>query len=348
MNENFDLNAQTFGEQSNANQFVPRKAYGLNEKSYNERREIKKISRLSGGAFLSLLVASTIFGIILLIGLVIFGFSEEKARELLQNSYLQQFVQIILSTFMFVIPFAFFFKCGGYKISEIVSFEKPKTKNWVAIVLMGVGFCSFANIAVSMAAAVFEGFGINYEVDYGENPTGVFGVILTLISTAVIPPLVEEFACRGVMLGALRKFGDSFAIIVSSVMFGIIHGNFQQAPFAFLIGLILGFVTVKCNSIWPAILIHAYNNLMSVIFQYAFIGVSTELQNVIYTFYMIICLFVGILGILLIKGDTEILKLSPAETEACEKQKYKWFFLTETIIFVILICIFNSLQYFKF
>ncbi len=350
MNENFDLNEQTFKEAKTERikHFIPKIPYGLNEKSYNESREIKKISRLSSGAFLTIWLFSFVYQYVVLYALVIFGFSIEKAYEIITDPYVREILQVIASSVMFLVPFTLFFKCGGYKISGIVSFNRPKSKNWFPIVLMGVGFCSFANIAVSVAGSFFEGLGINYDVDFGESPTGFFGVILTVISTAVIPPLVEEFACRGLMIGALKKYGEGFAIISSAIMFGIMHGNFQQAPFAFLIGLIMGFVTVKCGSIWPAILIHAYNNLSSVIFTYAFIDMPLIQQNVIYTFYLIICLFVGIIGLGLLKNDTSVFKLSNGGTEISEKKKYNIFFLTETAILFLAVCIYDALQYFNF
>ena len=350
MNKNFDLNTETFGEQpkNRIKSFVYRAPYGFNEKSYNESREIKKISRLSGASFLCLLIFSSLLKYILPLLFAVTGFSLEKTREILSDAYVLQFIQILASVSMFIIPFALFFKIGGYKISKIIDFSLQKKKNWFAFILMGISFCAFTNIAVSIAGSIFESVGVDYDVNFPEDPTGIFGVTLTVLSTAVIPPLVEEFACRGVLLGSLRKFGDGFAIMVSAIMFGLIHGNFQQAPFAFLVGLILGFVTVKCDSIWPAIIIHAYNNLSSVIFQYIFMDMPIISQNIIYTFYLTICLLVGLCGLIFLKNDKNVFKLTPANTENSEKQKYKWFFLTEITLFVILICIYDALKYFKF
>ena len=105
-----------------------------------------------------------------------------------------------------------------------------------------------------------------------------------------------------------------FAVMVSSILFGVIHGNFQQMPFAFLVGLIMGFVTVKCESIWPAMLIHFYNNLSSVIFDYAFQGVDGTIQSIIYSIYVCVCLFVGLVGVLLLKNNADAFKLKPSTT----------------------------------
>ena len=326
--------------------FVRRIPYGLTENTYKERKEIKKLSRISGGAFLCLSLISGLVAYVVLYTLMAFGMSYEKVLNLFEDPFFQQYFQIVVSSFMFIVPFTLFFKCSKHKISQLIDFSLPKTKKWFPIVLMGIGFCAFANIANSIAAGFFEGLGINYEVDFGDNPKGVSGFILSVLATAVVPALVEEFACRGIVLGALKKYGEGFGILVSSILFGLIHSNFQQIPFAFLVGLILGFITIKSGSIWPAVLIHFFNNFTSVIFDYLFVDISVGTQNLIYTIYLSVCLLIGLFALLLLANDNEIFKFSKPNTEATEKQKYKWFFTTETIIFVAIICIVESLQYF--
>lgn len=326
--------------------FVKRVPYGLTEKTYEERKGIKKLSRLSGGAFLTLSLISSIVVYVVLYSLMAVGFTYDNVVKLFDDPFFQQYFQITVSSFMFIVPFTLFFKLSGHKLSKIIDFGLPKTKAWFPIVLLGVGFCAFANIANNIAASFFEGIGINYEVDFGENPKGIIGFLLSFLATAVVPALVEEFACRGVVLGALKKYGEGFAILVSSILFGLIHGNFQQIPFAFLVGLILGFITVKCGSIWPAVLIHFYNNFSSVVFDYIFADMAVNMQNVIYTVYLSVCLLIGLVALLFLAKDSDIFKLSSADTEASEKQKYKWFFTTETVILVIVVCLVESLQYF--
>lgn len=321
--------------------------YGLTEVTYNERKQIKRHARIAGGAFLTLLGIAGILATVIFYVLYFIGFEPEKAYNLMQDPYVKQILQISISSFMFIVPFTLFYKCSKHKISKLIDFSLPKTSAWFPIVLMGIGFCAFANIANSIAASFFAGMGVNYEVDFGENPKGIFGITLSVIATAIVPALVEEFACRGLVLGSLRKYGDGFAVMVSSILFGLIHGNFQQIPFAFMVGLILGFITIKCESIWPAMLIHFYNNLSSVIFDYAFEGVEVIIQNAIYTVYLAICLLIGLVGVLLLRKYDGIFKFAPSNTEASEKQKYKWFFTTETVIIMVAICLIDSLQYFK-
>jgi hypothetical protein len=74
-------------------------------------------------------------------------------------------------------------------------------------------------------------------------------------------PISEEILFRGVALRGMEPYGKKFAIFASSVLFGLYHGNLVQIPFAFVVGLVLGYVTVEHNIGW-AIVLHMFNNLI--------------------------------------------------------------------------------------
>lgn len=319
---------------------------GFTPKTFEEKKKIKRTTNAMSISLILILGISFLVSFVASFFMLVLGYSFEDTVALLTEPGFNQFFQICFSLFTFTVPFIITYKLFRFRISDLISFKIKKGNN-LSLILIGISFCSFANIAVSYASAIFEGFGINYEVDFGENPDGFFGFILSLIATVIVPAFVEEFAFRGIILGSLRKFGDAFAIIVSSVMFGFMHGNFQQIPFAFLVGLILGFVTVKTSSIWPAILIHAYNNFVSVFFNYFMDDYSIEFQNIIYTLFLSIMLLLGVLGLIFAKNPKELLKLDEPDTESKESKKYKWVFFSPFTILFILGTVILSLSYFN-
>lgn len=77
----------------------------------------------------------------------------------------------------------------------------------------------------------------------------------------LLGPISEELLFRGVLLRLLKPWGKQTAIVVSALLFGIFHGNIIQIPFAFLVGLVLGYVTVEYSVVW-AIVLHIFNNLV--------------------------------------------------------------------------------------
>ena len=78
---------------------------------------------------------------------------------------------------------------------------------------------------------------------------------------SVFAPVWEELLFRGYVLRTLQPYGKRFAILGSAFLFGLFHGNLLQTPYALIMGLVLGYVTVE-YSIWGAILLHMFNNLV--------------------------------------------------------------------------------------
>lgn len=74
-------------------------------------------------------------------------------------------------------------------------------------------------------------------------------------------PIAEELLCRGLVLRLLQPYGKRFAIVLSAILFGLFHGNIVQIPFATLVGLVLGYVTVEYSITW-AIVLHIINNFV--------------------------------------------------------------------------------------
>ncbi len=86
------------------------------------------------------------------------------------------------------------------------------------------------------------------------------------LALSVGPALSEELAFRGLILQGLRgPLGAGAAIVLSALLFGIIHIDILQGLGAFFTGLYLGYLTVQSGSIYPAIVAHGVNNLWATV-----------------------------------------------------------------------------------
>ena len=349
-----NMNNQTFGENSPQQEmpgvsnapprYVTYIPYGYTPKTYEEKKGVKKCALVIGISLLLLTGITLFWGIAYFFIMGALGFTPQKTEEIINDPAVMQVVQILLSTLMFTVPFILVFKANNQRISDLVSFKKPKG-NKTAVFFIGISVCAFANIANSYCGYFFKSIGIDYSVDYGDNPEGFFGFLLSMLATAVVPPLIEEFACRGLILGSLRKYGEGFAVLVSSVLFGLMHGNFDQMPFAFMVGLVLGFIVVKTDSLWIAVAVHAANNFISVAFNYILSGLSQNSQNLIYTLYLTAALIAGVIGSAML-SDEDGFKFRKSDTESNFKQKIKWFFTHPAVIIFAVLCVLQSLIYF--
>lgn len=96
----------------------------------------------------------------------------------------------------------------------------------------------------------------------GEQFNNMSMTVTGALAISVIGPIAEEVGFRGAILGYMLRKGVNakIAIVVSALLFGIIHMNPAQVPFAFVVGLILGVVYYKTGNILLTSLIHILNN----------------------------------------------------------------------------------------
>lgn len=86
-----------------------------------------------------------------------------------------------------------------------------------------------------------------------------------VLQICVLAPVCEEFIFRGMILQNLRRFGNGFAVVTSSLLFAMVHGDLLQMPLAFMMGVVFGVLAVELDSIWVTIGMHAAVNGLSVI-----------------------------------------------------------------------------------
>jgi len=88
-----------------------------------------------------------------------------------------------------------------------------------------------------------------------------------ILAIAVLGPIVEELIFREGVCGNLIRNGMNpwKAIWISSILFGLIHFNPAQVPFAILMGIILGMIYVKTGNIVVTSIIHILNNSFAIV-----------------------------------------------------------------------------------
>ena len=91
-----------------------------------------------------------------------------------------------------------------------------------------------------------------------------------IFMTAILPAIFEEFCHRGILLSGLENRGSELsAVVLSALMFSLMHANPPQLVYAFFGGLVFGVVVIKTDSILPAICAHFANNAVSVSLDYS-------------------------------------------------------------------------------
>lgn len=212
--------------------------------------------------------------------------------------------------------------------SQLLPFGPPK--NYILFLCsLGVGFMAImlSNMLTSMFVVSMNHHGITFDSASVDVPTSASGYFWIIIADALVPALCEEYALRGVVMGSLRKYGDSAAIGFSSLLFALMHGNMTQAPFAFLLGLVIGRLVIATNSMWTGIIIHFLNNLFAVIMTIVSKNGSDMTTAVITIIAVTVALAMGLISVFILRsvyhwGDVETLN-NPGST-AKEKRVNRW------------------------
>lgn len=97
-------------------------------------------------------------------------------------------------------------------------------------------------------------------IEMSRNPLG-------LLSIALLAPILEEMLFRGAIEGRLLRMWQNpwGAIIVSSLVFGVVHMNPAQIPFAILLGVMFGWLYYRTGSLLPGIIGHVLNNSVAAV-----------------------------------------------------------------------------------
>lgn len=136
-------------------------------------------------------------------------------------------------------------------------------RHFVAAALMGYGMQIVTTLIMVLVNVLLPSVMEEYNTLVDGSGITTYG-LMWVISTLVLPPLVEEAGFRGLGLAYLERAGAPFAVanIVQALAFGIFHMNLTQGIYTFVLGLALGYVTHRSGSIAPAMLMHLVYNLM--------------------------------------------------------------------------------------
>ena len=174
-------------------------------------------------------------------------------------------VMFCAPAFASIIVFLVYSSASKTKISSL--FDTREVSG--SFLFKTVGMCLFAHqtggVLQMLLMLVLNSFGydtpsLNFVLadDMKTNAMNVF-------TSVILAPVAEELLFRGVLLKETARVSQRFGIVLSAVVFGLMHGNPYQFILGTLIGLVLGYVTVKSGSLIPAVVGHiAVNTAASI------------------------------------------------------------------------------------
>lgn len=204
-------------------------------------------SKKSGALFLTIIIC-------FIVAEIVIGFTPvgDKLNEL---------ALMLISELSFMLPVVVFFFMSGSSLREC--FALNGVKPVVALLSIPYTWMVIPLTAALNVSTLF--FTENRATQIFDSLSGA-GLFLAALFAACIAPICEELTFRGIIFAGFRKSGSALqAIILSAVLFGLFHMNFNQAVYAFSLGLFFAALREVTGSIIPSIICHMTLNGGSVL-----------------------------------------------------------------------------------
>ncbi len=171
------------------------------------------------------------------------------------------FITCMLATYAVAYPLTFLvFK----RIPTNISTEKKKMK--VSHILIAFLICYAAtyicNYIGTIITTIIGAIKQSEVENVMLNLTSQISPWTNLLIVVIAAPIMEELLFRKFIIDRTAGYGEGVSIVLSGLTFGLFHGNLNQFAYAFMIGVIFGFIYVKTRNIKYTIILHMILNFI--------------------------------------------------------------------------------------
>lgn len=174
------------------------------------------------------------------------------------NIRLPMVVSLWLGQAIILLPFAIYCVIKRQNPLKLIRFKKIKIRTALLSVLIAV--CSYPVVVFLNFVSML--FVENAMTDVMSEVLSK-GLLTGLLFVAVIPAIVEETIFRGVVYNTYSKRKPIVGIFLSALLFGLMHGNFNQMPYACFLGIVMALLMEACDSIIAPMIVHFTMNASS-------------------------------------------------------------------------------------
>lgn len=216
----------------------------------------------------------------LLIYPLIRRWNHTQSENWLTNSIVAQFVFVLLAEGVTVLLLGLFLRHHKVSFRSLGWNRWPKWSDVGLAALAFVAYFIVLTIVLGIVTSLIPEINTSQKQQLGfTNAAGTGQLILTYLSLAVLPPIVEETVFRGFLYGSLRKTLTFIqAMLATSVLFGIAHLElgagapplWTAATDVFILSLALVTLRVRTGSLWASVFLHCLKNTIAFLALFVF------------------------------------------------------------------------------
>lgn len=141
--------------------------------------------------------------------------------------------------------------------------EKKSLSFWRFMSLLPISFCLMyaGNIVGTVLSMLLSGGqAVNALNDYAMDQS-----FLKILVMVVLAPLLEELICRKLLIDRTVRYGEKLSVLMSGLIFGMLHQNLYQFFYAFALGSLFGYVYVRTGKLRYTVILHMIINFMGAV-----------------------------------------------------------------------------------
>jgi len=182
-----------------------------------------------------------------------------------------------------------------------------------------------------------------------EPSTDIINMLAMVFIMVVAAPVFEELLIRGIVFDALKPFGCGMAIIISSLLFGLMHGSLYMLFYTTALGFALAYIRYATDSLFVVTILHAIVNAVGagVLFISSLAEIADgedKLINTVLNIYVMSMLILIVIGVTAFIKKIPVIrkyKIENAWTQIGPGRKTALFFLSAPVI-IMLVFAFNE------
>ncbi|MGN1180979.1 MAG: lysostaphin resistance A-like protein [Suilimivivens sp.] len=208
----------------------------------------------------------------------------------------------LLCEMIIVVPGILFTVFSKEKFAEFLHFRKMKAGTFLAV----IPFTMLSMPLITLVNLFSQFFTENSAVSTMESyQIADMPFLSLLLSVGIFAPFCEELVCRGIYYRGYAKSGSGFkAMLLSSLLFALIHMNVNQAMYAFVMGIIVVLLVEATGSLWSSVMYHMLVNAGQIFMIYAIFKINPSAYSEAEEIMTTEMLVMGLAGYLLITAVT--------------------------------------------